>query len=113
MSVTQSAREQWLERFRDQIGRARNEVTTPALILDLDVAKRNIAAMAEKFRDLPAGLRPHIKVHKSIELARLQVEAGADHDDCLPHGRGRDADRAGIDLHVGELGALVHLHVRP
>jgi D-serine deaminase-like pyridoxal phosphate-dependent protein len=70
-------REQWLERYRDQVGRARDEVTTPALILDLDVAKRNIATMAEKFRELPASLRPHIKVHKSVDLARLQVEAGA------------------------------------
>jgi D-serine deaminase-like pyridoxal phosphate-dependent protein len=77
MSVTASVREQWLERYRDQIGRAREDVTTPALILDLDVAKRNIASMAEKFDGLPARLRPHIKVHKSIELARLEIEAGA------------------------------------
>jgi D-serine deaminase-like pyridoxal phosphate-dependent protein len=70
-------REQWLERYRDQIGRARSEVTTPALILDLDKAKRNIATMAGKFRELPAELRPHIKVHKSLELALLEVEAGA------------------------------------
>jgi D-serine deaminase-like pyridoxal phosphate-dependent protein len=65
------------DRYRDQIGRARHEVTTPALLLDLDKAKRNIATMAEKFRALPAELRPHIKVHKSPELARMQVEAGA------------------------------------
>jgi D-serine deaminase-like pyridoxal phosphate-dependent protein len=77
MSVAASLRQQWLERYRDQVGRARDEVTTPALILDLDVAKRNIASMAERFRELPARLRPHIKVHKSLELARMQVEAGA------------------------------------
>jgi D-serine deaminase-like pyridoxal phosphate-dependent protein len=65
------------ERYRDQIGRARHEVTTPALLLDLDKAKRNIATMAEKFRELPAALRPHIKVHKSPQLASMQVEAGA------------------------------------
>jgi D-serine deaminase-like pyridoxal phosphate-dependent protein len=33
--------------------------------------------MAEKFRGLPADLRPHIKVHKSPQLARMQVDAGA------------------------------------
>jgi D-serine deaminase-like pyridoxal phosphate-dependent protein len=77
MSVTASLRERWLDRYRDQVGRARDDVTTPALILDLDGAKRNIASMAARFRDLPANLRPHIKVHKSPELARLQVEAGA------------------------------------
>jgi 3-hydroxy-D-aspartate aldolase len=77
MNAVHVSREQWLERYRDQIGRARGEVTTPALILDLDKAKRNIAVMAEKFRALPAELRPHIKVHKCVELSRMQVEAGA------------------------------------
>jgi D-serine deaminase-like pyridoxal phosphate-dependent protein len=66
-----------IDRYRDQIGRARREVTTPALLLDLDKAKRNIATMAAKFRELPAVLRPHIKVHKSPQLARMQVDAGA------------------------------------
>jgi D-serine deaminase-like pyridoxal phosphate-dependent protein len=63
--------------YGDQIGRARSDVSTPALLLDLDKAKRNIATMAAKFRELPADLRPHFKVHKSPQLARLQVEAGA------------------------------------
>jgi D-serine deaminase-like pyridoxal phosphate-dependent protein len=72
-----SPREQLVERYRGQIGRARSEVTTPALLLDLDVARRNIATMAEKFERLPAKLRPHIKVHKSVELSRMTVEAGA------------------------------------
>jgi D-serine deaminase-like pyridoxal phosphate-dependent protein len=66
-----------LARYGDQIGRARKEVTTPALLLDLDKAKHNIATMAAKFRELPADLRPHFKAHKSPQLARLQVEAGA------------------------------------
>jgi D-serine deaminase-like pyridoxal phosphate-dependent protein len=77
MSVASSAREQWRECYRSQLGRARGEVATPALLLDLERAKRNIATMAERFRALPAELRPHIKVHKSPELACLQVEAGA------------------------------------
>jgi D-serine deaminase-like pyridoxal phosphate-dependent protein len=77
MSSVSSGRDRWVERYRNQIGRARHEVATPALLLDLDLAKRNIATMAEKFRDLPAELRPHVKVHKSVELARLQIEAGA------------------------------------
>lgn len=59
------------------VGRKRNELVTPALILDLDAARRNIAFMAERMRKMPARLRPHVKVQKSPELARLQVEAGA------------------------------------
>jgi D-serine deaminase-like pyridoxal phosphate-dependent protein len=72
-----SARSQLLGRYRDQVGRRRDEVTTPALLLDLDVARRNIAAMATRFEGMPAKLRPHIKVHKSIELARMTIDAGA------------------------------------
>jgi D-serine deaminase-like pyridoxal phosphate-dependent protein len=59
------------------IGRHRAELTTPALVLDLPAAKRNITRMATAIRELPAEIRPHVKVHKSPELARLQVEAGA------------------------------------
>lgn len=59
------------------IGRHRSEVVTPALILDLPAAKRNISHMAERLSTLGASIRPHIKVHKSPELSRLQVEAGA------------------------------------
>jgi len=62
--------------YRAAIGRSRNELITPALILDLDVARRNIATMAEYMRTVRAKLRPHIKVHKSPELARMQMEAG-------------------------------------
>jgi D-serine deaminase-like pyridoxal phosphate-dependent protein len=76
-STTDAAREQLVDRYRSQIGRHRSEVTTPALLLDLDVARRNIATMAAKFEQLPAKLRPHIKVHKSVELSRMTVEAGA------------------------------------
>src|SRR5215471_14374268 len=32
--------------------------------------------MAEYMRSVPAKLRPHIKVHKSPELGRLQMKAG-------------------------------------
>ncbi len=77
MTTVDSLHEQWLDAYSDQIGRARDEVTTPALLLDLDKAKRNIATMAAKFRELPAELRPHVKVHKSPQLARLEVESGA------------------------------------
>jgi len=69
------------ERVRRQyggaIGRHRAELITPALVLDLPAAKRNVDRMAARIRELPAEIRPHIKVHKSPELSRLQVEAGA------------------------------------
>ncbi len=63
--------------YRSAIGRPRRELVTPALILDLDVAQRNIQFMATRIASMKAELRPHIKVQKSPELAILQVEAGA------------------------------------
>jgi D-serine deaminase-like pyridoxal phosphate-dependent protein len=63
--------------YSSAIGRRREEVITPALILDLRVAQRNIEKMAECLRSTTAKLRPHIKVHKSPQLARMQLEAGA------------------------------------
>jgi D-serine deaminase-like pyridoxal phosphate-dependent protein len=63
--------------YHSAIGRPRRELVTPALILDLDVARRNIQFMAERLRGMKARLRPHIKVQKSAELARMQVDAGA------------------------------------
>ena len=52
--------------------------------------------MAEKFRDLPAELRPHIKVHKSPQLARLEVEAGAVGVACATAWEALVMARAGI-----------------
>jgi D-serine deaminase-like pyridoxal phosphate-dependent protein len=62
---------------RTAIGRPVDELETPALVLDLAMASRNIAFMAERFAELPASLRPHIKAHKCAELAREQLEHGA------------------------------------
>jgi D-serine deaminase-like pyridoxal phosphate-dependent protein len=59
------------------IGKPIQDVPTPTLVLDLGAARRNIAAMARRVEVLPASLRPHIKVHKCAELARMQIEAGA------------------------------------
>jgi D-serine deaminase-like pyridoxal phosphate-dependent protein len=65
-----------VEAHRSAIGRARGELTTPALILDIEVLRRNIAAMAE-WTKTHAKIRPHTKVHKCAEIARLQIAAGA------------------------------------
>jgi|SRR5579871_532823 len=64
------------ERYRCAIGRARHDLTTPALVLDQDILRRNITAMAE-WTSTHAKIRPHTKVHKCAEIARLQIAAGA------------------------------------
>jgi D-serine deaminase-like pyridoxal phosphate-dependent protein len=59
------------------VGRPTAELVTPALVLDIDAANRNISRMAEWLAGQPARLRPHVKVHKVPQLAALQVRAGA------------------------------------
>src|SRR3989475_7913365 len=75
--VIDETRERVKHAYGPAIGKRRNEVITPALILDLPAARRNIEKMTQRLKSMPAKIRPHIKVHKSPELARMQVEAGA------------------------------------
>lgn len=54
-----------------------HKLHTPALLLDLDIVKRNIARMQERANTFGVALRPHIKTHKCLEIAQLQRDAGA------------------------------------
>jgi D-serine deaminase-like pyridoxal phosphate-dependent protein len=61
------------------IGQRRDELITPALVLDIDAAQRNIDHMASELKQMGAAtIRPHYKTHKSPDLARRQLQAGAD-----------------------------------
>lgn len=55
----------------------RSDIPTPALILDRIALDRNIARMAEFAAAHGLALRPHAKTHKSAEIARRQIAAGA------------------------------------
>ena len=68
-----------LELHAHLIGRqgSRAALNTPALVLDLDALDRNIAAMAALVAAHGVKLRPHAKTHKSIDIARRQIGAGA------------------------------------
>jgi len=54
-----------------------DSIETPAVLVDLDVVERNVAAMAERARRAGVRLRPHAKTHKTVEIGRLQLAAGA------------------------------------
>jgi len=53
------------------------DLDTPALLVDLDRLERNINAMAQTVTNGGKALRPHTKTHKTPEVARMQVRAGA------------------------------------
>src|SRR5260370_23323605 len=76
--VLQAAYEGVRQQYGDAVSQRREELITPALVLDIDAAQRNIDRMASELRAMgSAAIRPHYKTHKSPELARRQVQAGA------------------------------------
>jgi len=54
-----------------------HELATPCILIDGDRLEANLAGMQEKANANGVHLRPHTKTHKSIALARRQVELGA------------------------------------
>ncbi len=58
------------------IGMDASEIQTPALVLDLDALERNIKKMGDYAKAHGMRHRVHGKMHKSVDVARLQVELG-------------------------------------
>ncbi|MFA6112502.1 MAG: DSD1 family PLP-dependent enzyme [Sphingomonas sp.] len=56
---------------------SRSALNTPVLVLDIEKLDRNIATM-QAFADARGvALRPHAKTHKSVDIGRRQIAAGA------------------------------------
>lgn len=76
------------------------EIDTPALVVDLERMERNIATMARFFADKPAKLRPHWKTPKCVEVARLQLAAGAIGITCAKLGEAEALAAGGVRASV-------------
>jgi D-serine deaminase-like pyridoxal phosphate-dependent protein len=77
-TLLHQTRERVQRAYGHAIGLRREELVTPALVLDVEAAQRNIDKMAAALRDMGSTtLRPHYKTHKSPDLAALQAAAGA------------------------------------
>jgi D-serine deaminase-like pyridoxal phosphate-dependent protein len=76
--ILQEAYERARHEYGGAIGQRREELITPALVLDIDAAQRNIDRMASELKRMgQATIRPHYKTHKNPDLARRQLQAGA------------------------------------
>lgn len=64
-------------RAQASIGHGVETIDTPSLVIDLDAMDRNLARMAAFAQAHGLRLRPHAKMHKSAELALLQIRHGA------------------------------------
>ena len=65
------------ERFHGLVGQGVAAIDTPALVIDLDAMERNLHRLADWCRARGLRLRPHAKMHKCAELAKLQMAHGA------------------------------------
>ncbi len=75
---------------------AKDEIDTPALLVDLDVMEANIARVAAACREGGVAWRPHVKAHKTPEIAKLQLAAGAIGVTCAKLGEAEVMAEAGI-----------------
>jgi D-serine deaminase-like pyridoxal phosphate-dependent protein len=93
---------------------------TPAVVIDLDKVEANIARLQAACDAAGVANRPHIKTHKSPELARQQIAAGARGITCQKLGEAEIMADGGIDdilisynlLGEQKLGRLGHLQRR-
>jgi D-serine deaminase-like pyridoxal phosphate-dependent protein len=73
------------------------DLDTPALVIDLDRVEANVAEMAQLSRQSGVRLRPHTKTHKMLEIAHMQIEAGASGITCAKVGEAEVMVDAGFD----------------
>jgi 3-hydroxy-D-aspartate aldolase len=80
---------------------SRRSLNTPVLVLDVEALDRNIAEMAAFAKAHEVKLRPHSKTHKSADIARRQIAAGALGCCCAKLGEAEALAEAGIEgLHI-------------
>jgi D-serine deaminase-like pyridoxal phosphate-dependent protein len=73
------------------------EVDTPALVVDVDRLDHNLARWQAHCDAVGLANRPHVKTHKSVEIARRQVALGASGITCQKLGEAEVMADAGID----------------
>ncbi|MDH3633251.1 MAG: DSD1 family PLP-dependent enzyme [Gammaproteobacteria bacterium] len=58
------------------VGMDLSDVATPALIIDLDAFEHNVAMLRDRLAGAGVRLRAHSKTHKSVDIARYQIDHG-------------------------------------
>ena len=71
--------------------------STPALVLDLDVFEANLASMARLLEGTGKTIRPHVKTHRTPEIARRELGGAAIGVTCATVGEAEAMVEAGID----------------
>lgn len=58
-------------------GMTKEDLPTPSLILDQEIFEQNLRRMADHAKAVGLKIRPHVKIHKCVEVARRQVAQNA------------------------------------
>jgi D-serine deaminase-like pyridoxal phosphate-dependent protein len=74
-----------------------DDLPTPCLLIDLDRLQANLLAMQARADANHVHLRPHVKTHKSVALARRQLDAGATGITVAKPGEAEPFVEAGFD----------------
>jgi D-serine deaminase-like pyridoxal phosphate-dependent protein len=62
---------------RDFRGMTKDILPTPSMVVDIDMFQANIKRMADTTKANGINVRPHVKVHKSVDVAKHQMAHGA------------------------------------
>lgn len=79
------------------IGQPVSCIDTPALLLDYDILERNIQRLQQAADDAELSVRPHMKSHKTPQVAHMQMRAGAIGMTCAKLGEAEAMAAAGIE----------------
>src|SRR4051794_31480305 len=55
---------------RDFRGMTKDVLPTPCMLVDLDLFEKNVKTMADYCKATGIDVRPHVKIHKSVDVAR-------------------------------------------
>ena len=72
-------------------------LSTPALVVDLDLFEANVAAMEALLQGSGKTVRPHVKTHRTPELARRQLGGSVVGITCATVGEAEAMVEAGFD----------------
>lgn len=62
---------------KDFRGMTKDVLPTPSMVVDIDLFEKNLNHMASSAKAQGIFLRPHVKVHKSVDVAKRQIALGA------------------------------------
>lgn len=75
----------------------KKQLETPCIVADMQQVVSNITKLQNIANENNCCLRPHIKTHKSIEIARMQIDAGACGITCAKVSEAEVMAKGGID----------------